>query len=156
MLSRESGDIELITSVLIEEIVGKNGLLDQKFDELIEKSYPLGRAEAENMLCALLELAVGHRVKLTERIAKNAESGELFKLYYQKMNRVNELSAEAYVALKQMEKARDDYEFQHGVSDAVIGMTYTGKNFSIDEAKKNQRITDGQGESWDKMNNETK
>lgn len=152
------GMMEMATADFVHEISGPNGLLDQRLHEMLREfdaaTMPLGKQEAENILNELLNIAQGQRSVLTERVAMAAEDGSMLAPFQKRMNKVNDLAAQTYIALIRMQSLREEYEYQRSISDAVVATSNNVKSINLDARERERRIKASQGEPFSKIDDE--
>ena len=104
-----------LTTQLIEETVGDNGVLTLEFQKLMEgydkNVNPLSPEEAQEIVHTMMRLAIAHRKCLTERIAASAEVGALYERYYSKVNTVTTSAVYAYDKMLEAERRREEFEY---------------------------------------------
>jgi len=135
--NQAGAEIEQLTTQLIEDTIGSNGVLQKKFDSLLAQyrrnPYALGTADAQNFLFGLLKEAVAQRRLLSGRIEKSVESGILFQRYYSRMQYINHSTNVAYEKMEQMQAAEKRYKDLLGIYRQVIGNAYDRELISMQD-----------------------
>lgn len=99
-------EMEQITNQLIAEVTED---IQRNFKEQAKlynpKVNPIGEIETKQLMFSLIRLAVSRRKLFNERILYSVEQGGLFRRYYGKLHRTNELSVDTALALRERDMA---------------------------------------------------
>lgn len=111
-------EIQKITDKLIRNSIGSRGKVTQAFQKQREtfntEKKPIGREEALNMLVNMVKIAVVERNKLEGIIINRVEQGMLNSSYYEEVEIVSDMAAQADSYYRSAETVRDDYLAEYG------------------------------------------
>lgn len=138
-------EMESITNRLIYDTLGVEGVLEKDFQEMMNgysrDSNPIGMKDAKDILFKLIELAISQRNLLPGRIEASIDKGGYSEQFYRKMHEINVLSVKAYEKMREMQKAREEYEYNKAIRDKVVARSYV-KDFLPDDISIESDVAD--------------
>lgn len=148
-------EMERITQELIEEVVGKHGEISNCLNSLLEsynaKNNPIGRDEAKTILLVLIRIGVTKRRRLSQKVSESLEHGRLFQYYNNRLSQIDRLTEEAFLAMKEMQSAREKYEREKNIYENISGKAYER---SIDLKESSNDIAGKKVEMWNELDKE--
>ena len=134
----DKSEAEMIVAQLIEETVGESGCVRELFLKMIKEynagNKPLGAEDAKRILFALVKQAVCERHKLTLRVVRSLEYGSHYQYYSGRIREIDHYTEDSYLAMKEMQSARSEYEHQIALLDKVLGRSFTRETV-LDDSK---------------------
>ena len=119
--------MELLTNQLIQETVGRSGIITLEMEKKLahySPQVPMSRDMAEEMLVAALKVAVSRRKLLNERLAHSVEVGSLYQSYFGRMQMLSSQMVDAYEKMEHMHRAENSYKKWQQIHTQVWNRTY--------------------------------
>lgn len=118
-------ELELLTEQMIEETIQ---VLDKQFRSQIKnhnsRELPVAKQKVQTIMNHLIGTAAASRLRLSSRIEKSVETGNLFERYYSRLQVINNLTNVTHTKMRRMQDAERDYRYQHAVYNKVLERAY--------------------------------
>lgn len=126
-------EIANITNQLVEELIGENGEISNKFRDILNQDIeePLneyeGKKAVEKIFMGYIGLAIAKRAEFSKRIENSILNGEIYQQYYGKIEEISQIYVVVNKRRREMKSAQDDYDKQKDVYDKVFGASFIDK-----------------------------
>ena len=148
-------EMERITQELIEELVGQHGEISNSLNSMLElynaKNNPIGIDEAKAILIVLIRIAATKRRRLSQKVSESLDHGRLFQYYNNRLSQIDRLTEDAYLAMKEMQAAREKFEREKNIYEQISGRAY---DRHIDLKDSSKDVSNKKFEMWDELDKE--